>query len=67
MKRRRVLSLLLCVLLLGSLMAGCGFGAGDRDAYVDMVPFGEMAYERPDLDAALAERPKSGSAKCAAS
>jgi oligoendopeptidase F len=51
-RRVRLLALLLAAVLL---LSGCSFLTADRDAYVSMVPFDEMRYVRPDLDAALAE------------
>ena len=52
MKRVRLLALLLAAVLL---LSGCSLLTADRDAYVSMVPFDEMKYERPDLDAVLAD------------
>ena len=52
MKRFRLLALLLALVML---LSGCSFLSAERDAYVSMVPFDEMRYERPDLDAALAD------------
>ena len=52
MKRFRLLALLLAVMLL---LSGCSLLLANRDGYVDMVPFDEMKYERPDLDAVLAD------------
>lgn len=59
MKQRRLLALTLALILLCSLLSGCGllsYLAKDRaDTEGDMPPFGEIEYERPDLDAMLAE------------
>ncbi len=52
MRRVRLLALLLAVLML---LSGCSLLTADRDTYVSMVPFDEMRYERPDLDAVLAD------------
>ena len=52
MRRVRLLALLLAVLML---LSGCSLLSVNRDGYVDMVPFDEMRYERPDLDAILAD------------
>ena len=52
MKRVRLLALLLAAVLL---LSGCSLLTADRDGYVSMVPFDEMEYARPDLDAALAD------------
>ena len=52
MRRFRLLALLLALVML---LSGCSFLSAGRDAYVSMVPFDEMRYERPDLDAALAD------------
>ena len=52
MKRVRLLAVVLALVML---LSGCGLLFGSRETYVDMVPFDEMPYERPDLDAVLAE------------
>ena len=52
MKHFRLLALLLAVVML---LSGCSLLTAERDAYVSMVPFDEMKYERPDLDAVLAD------------
>ena len=54
MKTRRLLTLLIFMAMLCSLLTGCVFLSGCENGDVDMVPFDEMVYERPDLDAALA-------------
>ena len=51
-KRFRLLALLLAAVLL---LSGCSLLTAERDGYVSMVPFDEMEYARPDLDAALAD------------
>ena len=52
MRHTRLLAVLLALALL---LTGCSLLTADRDGYVDMAPFDEMRYERPDLDAALAD------------
>ena len=52
MRRVRLLALLLAAVLL---LSGCSPLTAERDGYVSMVPFDEMEYARPDLDAALAD------------
>ena len=51
-RRVRLLALLLAAVLL---LSGCSLLTAERDGYVSMVPFDEMEYARPDLDAALAD------------
>ena len=51
MNIRRLLALLLGAAMLCSLLTGCALLPHEGE--VDMVPFDEMVYERPDLDAAL--------------
>ena len=53
MKTRRLLALLLTMALLCVLLSGCVFLSGCDNGEVDMVPFDEMVYERPELDTAL--------------
>ena len=55
MNRKRLISLLLALLMVCGLTSGCGILFGGRDSGADMVPFDEMEYARPDLDAALAK------------
>ena len=50
MKRSRLLSALLALTLVLSLLSGCSLLLRDRQDYVDMVPFDEIEYTRPDLD-----------------
>ena len=52
MRRVRLLALLLAAVML---LSGCSLLTADRGGYVSMVPFDEMEYARPDLDAALAD------------
>ena len=49
---KRTLALLLVFGLLLGLLAGCAAPAEDEDT-IDMAPFDQLEYARPDLDAAL--------------
>ena len=71
MKRR--LALCLALALLVGLLGGCGgmtlrdILGSDRGGYVDMVPFSDMEYARPDLDTAIdRQRRQTGQSRAAA-